>query len=350
LRPLNGVLVMEQLHYADEVRPNDRSHRSRGEVKATELALAKQLIAQTAAETFEPAKYKDTVRERVLETIQRKVDGQDITSGRPAPTAAGKIIDLMEALKASPRREPETRSGRQSLVILKPAPAASRSRSGKGRSTRTTSKTTGCSATTRASSRRRDQQHVLSAAEGERDSEWAAQVPDHFTFTIKASQRITHFARIKPESASALEYLLKTTVDARRAARSDPVQLPPNMKKDLDAAARISRHACRAIRRFTIEFRHESWFEDDVYDALRERDVPMCVIDQPDLLVAVRVDRVVGIRAVASLRYDDDALATWAKRIAASRGRMRTSCFKHDEGVGSGPPAVDAFIRATSAA
>ena len=100
LRPLNGLLVMEQLHYADEVRPTTEVTIPPGEIKATELALAKQLIEQTANETFEPHKYKDTVRERVLETIQRKVEGQDITSD-VVPEAGGKIIDLMEALKAS---------------------------------------------------------------------------------------------------------------------------------------------------------------------------------------------------------------------------------------------------------
>ena len=100
LRPLNGVLVMEQLHYADEVRPTTEVTVPDGEVKPTELALAKQLIEQTANDTFEPQKYKDTVRERVLETIQRKVEGQDITA-KATPEAGGKIIDLMEALKAS---------------------------------------------------------------------------------------------------------------------------------------------------------------------------------------------------------------------------------------------------------
>jgi DNA end-binding protein Ku len=100
LRPLNGVLVMEQLHYADEVRPPTEVTVPDGEVKSAELALARQLIEQTASETFEPQKYKDTVRERVLETIQRKVEGQDITAD-VTPEAGGKIIDLMEALKAS---------------------------------------------------------------------------------------------------------------------------------------------------------------------------------------------------------------------------------------------------------
>ena len=105
LRPLNGLLVMEQLHYADEVRPTTEVTIPPGEIKAAELALAKQLIEQTANETFEPHKYKDTVRERVLETIQRKVEGQDITKD-VTPDSGGKIIDLMEALKASLARSP----------------------------------------------------------------------------------------------------------------------------------------------------------------------------------------------------------------------------------------------------
>ena len=100
LRPLNGVLVMEQLHYADEVRPTTEVTVPEGEVKPMELTLAKQLIEQTTNENFEPAKYRDTVRERVMETIQRKVDGQDITTDI-APDSGSKIIDLMDALKAS---------------------------------------------------------------------------------------------------------------------------------------------------------------------------------------------------------------------------------------------------------
>jgi DNA end-binding protein Ku len=100
LRPKNGVLVMEQLHYADEMRSTSEVPVGEGEVKPTELALAKQLIDQTANEKFEPEKYRDTVRERVLAAIQQKVDGQEITAEQPQD-GGGKIIDLMEALKAS---------------------------------------------------------------------------------------------------------------------------------------------------------------------------------------------------------------------------------------------------------
>ncbi len=101
LRPADHVIVMEQLHYADEIRPISEVPVPEGDVKPQELAMAKQLIAQTASESFEPDKYKDTVRERILETIQKKVDGQDITTTDAAPDSGTKIIDLMEALKAS---------------------------------------------------------------------------------------------------------------------------------------------------------------------------------------------------------------------------------------------------------
>ena len=101
LRPYNNRIVMEQLHYADELRPATEVPVPEGEVQDKELKLAMLLIDQTSTGEFEPTKYKDTVRERVMEAIQEKVQGQAITS-EPAATGGGdKILDLMEALKAS---------------------------------------------------------------------------------------------------------------------------------------------------------------------------------------------------------------------------------------------------------
>jgi DNA end-binding protein Ku len=99
VRPLDGVLVMEQLHYAAELRPAAEVPHPETPVKEAELALARQLIEQTSTDEFHPENYHDTVRERVLEAIQNKVEGQEITS-EAAPTET-KIIDLMDALKAS---------------------------------------------------------------------------------------------------------------------------------------------------------------------------------------------------------------------------------------------------------
>ncbi|HYF38640.1 MAG TPA: Ku protein [Gemmatimonadales bacterium] len=99
LRPLDGVLVMEQLHYAGELRPASEVPHPDTPIKDVELALARQLIEQSSSEEFRPENYRDTVRERVLEAIQQKVEGREITADVAPPET--KIIDLMDALKAS---------------------------------------------------------------------------------------------------------------------------------------------------------------------------------------------------------------------------------------------------------
>ena len=105
--------MMEQLHYADELRPTSEVPVPEGDVQDKELKLAMMLIDQTSNDAFEPSKYKDTVRERVMEMIQKKIEGQDITAEVAGPTGGDKIIDLMEALKASlakPKEEPAAES------------------------------------------------------------------------------------------------------------------------------------------------------------------------------------------------------------------------------------------------
>ena len=100
VRPMGDILVMEQLHYHAEIRSADDVPRPETPVKEAELALARQLIEQSAVDEFRPESYRDTVRERVLEAIQQKVDEQDITAEATAAPQT-KIIDLMDALKAS---------------------------------------------------------------------------------------------------------------------------------------------------------------------------------------------------------------------------------------------------------
>ena len=107
LRPHEGRLVMEQLHYSDELRSIKDLDIPTGDVKPMELGLAKQLIEQTSTDKFEPAKYKDVVRERMLGEIEKKVAGQEITMAEKPSESSGKIIDLMEALKASLAAQPK---------------------------------------------------------------------------------------------------------------------------------------------------------------------------------------------------------------------------------------------------
>jgi uncharacterized protein YecE (DUF72 family) len=177
---------------------------------------------------------------------------------------------------------------------------------------------------------------------------WAAQVKAPFTFAIKASQRITHFARLKPEAASAVEFLLKNT--SMLGERLGPIlfQLPPNLQKDLPRLEAFLA-LLPADRRYTIEFRHESWFADDTYDLLRSRDIPMCIIEQPDFASPVVATASWGYLRLHRFDYDAALHESWAKTIADQPWSDAYVFFKHDEGVGSGPPAVDAFIGCASA-
>jgi DNA end-binding protein Ku len=105
LSPVKNGIIMEQLHYAHEVRSMDEVPIPSGEVKDQELKFAVNLIEQLKTDDFRPEQYKDNVRERVLALIDRKIQGEDITEAvEEAPKT--QIIDLMEALKASLSKAP----------------------------------------------------------------------------------------------------------------------------------------------------------------------------------------------------------------------------------------------------
>ena len=97
---MGEALVMEQLKHADELRKVDDVPLDVCEVNDGELDLAVQIIGQRTNDKFEPENYKDEVKSRVLELIQQKIDGQDI-SVAPEEKPEAKIIDLMEALRQS---------------------------------------------------------------------------------------------------------------------------------------------------------------------------------------------------------------------------------------------------------
>ncbi len=106
LRPLKNVILLQQLRYPDEVRPLDEVPVGTAESKENELKLAVQLIDQITSPAFEPSHYEDEVRKRMQAAIDRKIQGQEISSAPDQPRA--QIIDIMEALKASlaARKEP----------------------------------------------------------------------------------------------------------------------------------------------------------------------------------------------------------------------------------------------------
>jgi DNA end-binding protein Ku len=138
MRPVENGLIMQVLHYADEVRPFSEIPVGDAVVKEPELKLAVQLIDQIATDEFHPENYVDDVRTRYHEAIQRKVEGQEVTAQAPeAPK--GQIIDLMEALKASlaqkgPRAVPA--AGAAPAAPAKPAKRAAAARTTEARTLR----------------------------------------------------------------------------------------------------------------------------------------------------------------------------------------------------------------------
>ena len=180
--------------------------------------------------------------------------------------------------------------------------------------------------------------------------EWAAQVPESFTFALKASQRITHHARLKEQSADLVDFLLKNT--ALLGDRLGPIlfQLPPNLKKDV-SRFRGFLGLLPSDRRYVFEFRHESWFDDEIYDAMRERDIAMCVSEQEDFKCPIVSTASWGYLRLHKLDYDEDSLRDWATCITGQGWGEAYVFFKHDEseGGGSGPPAVTTFVTACAA-
>jgi DNA end-binding protein Ku len=124
LRPVGEVLTMQQLHFAADVRSSSEVEIPKAEVKPAELKLARQLIDSQTVQKFDPAAFKDDVRERIQAEIDKKVQGQEISVSEAQPeTTGGKVIDLMEALRASLEK---TESARTSTAELGPRKAPKR--------------------------------------------------------------------------------------------------------------------------------------------------------------------------------------------------------------------------------
>ncbi len=100
IRPVGKGLVMQQLFYPNEIRSMDELDLGEPVVKDNELKMAIQLAEMGASEEFHPENYRDEVQERIRAIIQKKIDGEEITSAL-AEEPKAQVIDLMEALKAS---------------------------------------------------------------------------------------------------------------------------------------------------------------------------------------------------------------------------------------------------------
>jgi uncharacterized protein YecE (DUF72 family) len=172
---------------------------------------------------------------------------------------------------------------------------------------------------------------------------WKDQVPTGFKFSVKASQRITHFKRLK-ETEQETRYLLDTA--ATLEDRLGPVlfQLPPNMKKDLSLLESFL--TCLPNEpKATFEFRHPTWFDDDVLELLARKNHALCISDTDDLPVS-HIDKTAdwGYLRLRRVNYSEENLAEWFKRVGDQNWNDAFVFFKHED-EGTGPRLAGQFLK-----
>jgi uncharacterized protein YecE (DUF72 family) len=170
---------------------------------------------------------------------------------------------------------------------------------------------------------------------------WGDDVGADFRFVLKVSQRITHFQRLKDVDES-VDYLLRASEGLGDKLGPFLVQLPPNMKKDVDRLkaflAKMPRRKC------ALEFRHASWFDEDVYAALREREAAFVVADtgeEGDPPFTSTADW--GYLRLRKVAYTDDEVKQWAEKVRAQQWSDAYVFFKHEDEA-TGPKLAAKFI------
>ena len=163
---------------------------------------------------------------------------------------------------------------------------------------------------------------------------WRAQVPDEFRFSIKATQRITHIKRLN-NVAEETKYLLDTSRLLGECLGVVLFQLPPNMKKD-SGRLKSFLELLPSDARAAFEFRHESWFDDETFDLLREKDRALVVSDTDDKPLSEIISTAGwGYLRLRRTSYNEIDLADWMKRVKDQKWKDAFVFFKHeDEGVG----------------
>jgi uncharacterized protein YecE (DUF72 family) len=166
-------------------------------------------------------------------------------------------------------------------------------------------------------------------------SGWAAGTPESFSFTLKAPRRITHDAKLQ-RCEELLEVFCRTARTLGPKLATLLFQLPPTLKKDvpvLRAFLALLPEGTRAA----LEFRHASWFDAEVFDALRSRNVALCVADSEKLHAPVEITADYAYFRLRDEGYQQADIERWAGTIRALPGVGDVFVyFKHEE-QGLGP-------------
>jgi len=171
---------------------------------------------------------------------------------------------------------------------------------------------------------------------------WKSQVPPEFRFSIKATQRITHIKRLK-NAVEETKYLLETAGLLQEKLGVVLFQLPPNSKKDAerlrDFLALLPPNTPAAF-----EFRHESWFDSEVFNLLREKNCALVASDTDEKPVTEIISTATwGYLRLRRVNYEQDDLIEWMRRVQDQKWKDAFVFFKHED-EGTGPKLAARFI------
>lgn len=171
---------------------------------------------------------------------------------------------------------------------------------------------------------------------------WKAQVSDEFRFSVKASQRITHFKRLK-DAGDETRFMLETISGLEDRLGVVLFQLPPNMKKDIERLETFLKDVPLETPA-AFEFRHPTWFDDDVLALLRSQNRALCVSDTDDMPVN-HIDKTAdwGYLRLRRVNYSESDLQDWITRMRAQEWKTTFVFFKHED-EGTGPKLAAHFV------
>src|SRR5580765_8056823 len=160
---------------------------------------------------------------------------------------------------------------------------------------------------------------------------WSKATPESFRFSIKASRRITHLSRLKADSAAdSVAFLYKNLATLGKKRGPVLFQLPPFLKKDL---ARLQEFLkiLPDDHRAAFEFRNESWFEDDVYAALKGAGASLCLSEREDNAPPPLVETAPwGYVRLRLETYTEADLEQWARNLAGTKWNETYVYFMHE--------------------
>lgn len=176
-------------------------------------------------------------------------------------------------------------------------------------------------------------------------AEWANQVPDDFVFTLKAPQRITHQLRLKAAD-DVTAYFFRVAQLLGPKFGPALFQLPPFFRKDRDVLAAFLR-TLPAGGRIAFEFRHESWFDEEIYALLREHKVALCAAHTEKGATPLVATASFGYLRLRDVDYPREDLARWCQDIRQTGWGEVFVYFKHED-EGRGPELARAFLQVWS--